>query len=219
MSWNLSHSSAWQGSTLLDRNTRSGASGATATRKTLRQVNPNLELDPEVADTLVDEGEGDAAGLEAAAQDTPQQQEQRLRHELAQTETNLGHMHPAVSSALLFLSAHCARHGNGNEAEMCLQRALNIREKAFGRRHPHVATVLQSLADLYTLQERLDEAEPLYSKALNVREKTLGKQVGRRYRNGCCCCRVANLASAVVESGTGRNPDIAGPPVSAPAGL
>ncbi len=62
------------------------------------------------------------------------------------------------------------------EAELFIQRALEIDEVSFGKDHPEVATALNNLANLYQDTNRLEKAEPLYKRALEIYEKAFGKE-------------------------------------------
>jgi tetratricopeptide (TPR) repeat protein len=61
------------------------------------------------------------------------------------------------------------------EAELLMQRALEIDEHSFGKDHPDVARNLNNLALLLKDTNRLAEAEPLMRRALEINEHSLGK--------------------------------------------
>src|SRR5699024_10980466 len=60
------------------------------------------------------------------------------------------------------------------EAEMSLNRALEIRSKTLGENHPDYAATLVNLARVYRVSRRTGEALNVYQRALPILEHRLG---------------------------------------------
>ncbi|KYC40693.1 hypothetical protein WA1_23930 [Scytonema hofmannii PCC 7110] len=80
------------------------------------------------------------------------------------------------TAALLFNKTgyYLKERGRYSEAELLLQKALELLQRLLGEEHPSVATSYHNLAYLYSSQKRYSEAEPLCQKALEIASKSLG---------------------------------------------
>jgi tetratricopeptide (TPR) repeat protein len=92
----------------------------------------------------------DVPAPEAATPVPPRLMEDRLGREDSNTATSIHNL------AMLYRS-----QGRNEEAELLLQRALEIRERVLGPEHPDTADSLNNLAELYRAQGRFEEAERL----------------------------------------------------------
>ena len=65
-------------------------------------------------------------------------------------------------------------HGQHQQAEPLLKRALAINVRRLGTEHPSIADYLNNLANVYSVQGRYEQAEQLYWPALAIYEKVSG---------------------------------------------
>jgi tetratricopeptide (TPR) repeat protein len=63
-----------------------------------------------------------------------------------------------------------------DEAQVQMERVLDLRRQAFGEDHPDTATAMQNLAVLFAQTGKASQAEPLFAKALEVRRRVLGEE-------------------------------------------
>jgi tetratricopeptide (TPR) repeat protein len=64
--------------------------------------------------------------------------------------------------------------GRLQDAELVLQRVLEIQEKSLGERSRKVVDMLTMLVDVYKAQGKTEEARALYERALKIQEENLG---------------------------------------------
>jgi len=93
---------------------------------------------------------------------------------LEQRERNLAKDHVAVGKSLGRLGALALQLGRYPEAEVQLQRAIDIFEKSETHVRRQLADCLHDFAHLRHIQARYADAEKFYRKALTIREDVLG---------------------------------------------
>jgi len=82
---------------------------------------------------------------------------------------------PEIEASIRTIVGNSYRNlGAFDEAELHLDRALQIRRRLFGARHPDIAHSLSELALLRRDQGRREEAESLFRTALEMRRTSLG---------------------------------------------
>ena len=83
---------------------------------------------------------------------------------------------PSAGRLLGHAGVYFGNCGEYAQAEIMLQRALDITMPALGPEHPDVAKNLFDLAELHLNRARYELAEPLFQQALAIREKVLGPE-------------------------------------------
>jgi tetratricopeptide (TPR) repeat protein len=86
----------------------------------------------------------------------------------------LGHSAYASMISPLYLINLYRGEGRLQDAELVLQRVLEIQEKSLGERSRKVVDTLTMLADIYKAQGKTEEALALYERALKIQEENLG---------------------------------------------
>lgn len=82
-----------------------------------------------------------------------------------------GHDSQCVQTRLQDLADFCAKHGQSDQAEATLLRALGLQQETYGPQDFHVALALDRLADFYRLHKSFDLALPVYERALGILER------------------------------------------------
>ena len=81
---------------------------------------------------------------------------------------------PEATELLMEAADYLYDHADYAQAELLLQRALDIRERVLGSDHPDTGITLNNLALLYQAMGLYEKAKPLYLRDLDISERVLG---------------------------------------------